>query len=182
MKKPRLGKAATAPNGRRRPQTHRKAVTRGLTPLLLAIASALIVLPTTIVVSFGLAPSFAAFVVDDGRPRYLFRTVLGMNTAALLPYVERLWVGGNDLRGAFAIVGDLYAWLAIYGAAAVGWLAFLGAPAVVSEWRKLAAARRVEKLKARQRELMEEWGAALPTEDSAPEPAPQAAAAQPVSG
>jgi hypothetical protein len=181
MKKPLLGKAAPPPNGRRRPQTHRKAVTRGLTPLLLAIASALIVLPTTIVATFGLAPSFAAFVVDDGRPRYLFRTVLGMNTAALLPYVERLWIGGNDLHGAFAIVGDLYAWLAIYGGAAVGWLAFLSAPAVVSEWRKLASERRIKKLKARQKELMEEWGAALPTEDPAPEPVPQAAA-QPASG
>jgi hypothetical protein len=141
-------------------------MTRGLTPLLLAIVSALIMLPTTIVVTFGLAPSFAALVVDDGRPRYLFRTVLGMNTAALLPYVEQLWTGGNDLGAAFSIVGNLYAWLAIYGAAAGGWLAYLCAPALVSEWRKLAAERRIAKLKARQATLVEEWGAALPVEEA----------------
>src|SRR6185312_15011712 len=70
-----------------RPRANRNALTRGLTPLLLALVSALIVLPTTIVVIFGLMPSFAALVVDEGRPRYLFRTVLGMNIAALLPYV-----------------------------------------------------------------------------------------------
>jgi hypothetical protein len=148
-----------------RPGANRNAVTRGVTPLLLALVSALIVLPTTIVVVFGLVPSFAALVVDEGRPRYLFRTVLGMNTAALLPYVERLWLGGNDLGTAFSIVGNVYAWLAIYGSAAMGWLVFLSAPAVTTEWRKFVSERRIDKLKTRQKELAAEWGTALPAEE-----------------
>lgn len=148
-----------------RPRANRKAVTRGLTPLLLAIVSALIVLPTTIVATFGLMPSLAALVVDEGRPRYLFRTVLGMNTAALLPYLERLWLGGNDMSTAFSIVGDLYAWLAIYGGSAMGWLAFQSAPALTAEWRTFVSERRVAKLIARQKELAAEWGTALPAEE-----------------
>jgi hypothetical protein len=166
---------------RHRSRTQRNALTRGLTPLLLGIASALIVLPTTIVVAFGLAPSFAALVVDERRPRYLFRTVLGMNTAALLPYVERLWTGSNDLSAAFAIVGDLYAWLAIYGAAGIGWLVFMCAPTLVAEWRKLVAERRIASLKARQNELIAEWGAALPNEEPAATP-PNAKETAPASG
>src|SRR5262245_27870704 len=141
---------AAAAKGRRRSRTPSKAVSRALTPLLLLIVSAIVILPTTIVVTFGLVPSFAALVVDEGRPRYLFRTVLGMSTAALLPYVERLWLGGHHLHAAFAIVGDLYAWLAIYGAAAVGWLAYMAAPAVVSAAREVLSERRVAKLRARQ--------------------------------
>ena len=157
-----------------RPRANRNAVTRGLTPLLLALVSALIVLPTTIVVIFGLMPSFAALVVDEGRPRYLFRTVLGMNVAALLPYVEKLWLGSNDLSGAFAIVGDLYAWLAIYGGSAMGWLVFMSAPTLMTEWRKFNSERRVAKLKSRQKELISEWGAALPIEEPAAEKADEA--------
>jgi hypothetical protein len=158
-------KVATAKRRAGRPSANRNAVTRGVTPLLLALVSALVVLPTTIVVVFGLVPSLGALVVDEGRPRYLFRTVLGMNTAALLPYVERLWLGGNDLRTAFSIVGDLYAWLAIYGGAGIGWLAFLSAPGVVTEWRKFVSERRIDKLKERQKELAAEWGTALPAEE-----------------
>lgn len=139
------------------------AVTRGLTPLLLGIVSALIVLPTTIVTMFALLPSLAALVVDEGRPRYLFRTVLGTTLAALWPYLAQLWFGRNDLNAAFAIVSDVYAWAAIYGAAGMGWLIYLSAPAAVILWRQISADREAAALKARQDALAEEWGTALPT-------------------
>jgi hypothetical protein len=154
------------------------ALTRGLTPLLIGIVSALIVLPTTIVVTFALLPSLAALVVDDGRPRYLFRTVLGTSLAALWPYLAQLWFGRNDLNAAFAIVGDVYAWAAIYGAAGMGWLIFLSAPAIVILWRQVSAGRQVAALKVRQEALAEEWGNALPlTEEPASAKAEEAVSA-----
>jgi hypothetical protein len=159
--------AAAGRPGARRPQARRFSLTRSLTPLLLAVVSALIVLPTTIVVTFALIPSLAALVVDEGRPRYLFRTVLGMNLAALWPHLEQLWLGGNELRGAVAIVGDVYAWAAVYGAAAAGWLIYLSAPPLVAGLRSLNDERRIRKLKERQKVLLAEWGDALPAADEA---------------
>lgn len=153
------------------------AFTRGLTPLLLGLASAVVVLPTTIVVTFALLPSLAALVVDEGRPRYLFRTVLGTTLAALWPYLEQLWLGSNDFHAAFAIVSNLYAWAAVYGAAGMGWLIYLCTPAVVILWRQIVAERQMAVLKARQNALAEEWGNALPLAEEVPIKAEAAASA-----
>jgi len=145
---------------RRRPNT--SAISRGLGPILISFFAALVVLPTTIVATVGLLPAIAAFMVDEDRPRYLFRGVLGMNLAALWPFLNRLWWHGNDVRLAVAIVGDVYTWAAIYGASGLGWLLFYTMPSLLAGLRRFAAQRRIEQLKSRQAELKAEWGAAIP--------------------
>jgi hypothetical protein len=167
----------------RRSRPRRFSLARSLTPLLLAVVSALIVLPTTIVVVFALVPAFAALVVDEGRPRYLFRTVLAVNLAALWPYLEQLWLGGNDMAGAAAVIGDVYAWAAVYGAAGAGWLIYLSAPAVIAGWRRFIGERRIKQLKERQKALLAEWGDVLPSaEEPAATPAEEGEAAAKASG
>jgi hypothetical protein len=138
---------------------------RGALPLMVLLVAALTILPTTIVVAVGLVPSLVALVVDDSRKRYLFRSVLGMNLAALWPFLERLWVHGNDVRMAMVIVSDVYTWAAIYGAAGLGWMMFLGLPTVMESYKKFAADRRIRKLTQAQEKLREEWGSVLPQAD-----------------
>jgi len=136
---------------------------RGLLPLLGVVVAALTVLPTTIVVAVGLLPSLVALVVDETRQRYLFRTVVGMNVAALWPFLERLWLNGNDVRLAVAIVADVYTWAALYGAAGLGWLLHMGMPSALASWQAFSARQRIAKLKKQQDQLIEEWGSALPS-------------------
>ena len=149
-------------------------VARGALPLITLIVAAFTVLPTTIVVTVSLIPSLVALVVDESRQRYLFRSVVGMNLAALWPFLERLWVHGNDVRTAMQIVSDVYTWAAIYGAAGLGWMMFLGLPSVVESAKKFVAARKIQKLTQAQETLIEEWGSVLPSMDE--EQAPEAAA------
>ena len=164
-------------SAKRRPYVSGSALSRGAGPILCLIVAALVVLPTTIVAAVGLLPAVAAFVVEEDRPRYLFRAVLGMNLAALWPFLDRLWSHGNDVRTAVAIVGDVYTWAAIYGAAGAGWLLYYGTPSLLASWRKFTAERRIEALKERQRELVAEWGAALPEGGEAEAEAKDAASA-----
>jgi hypothetical protein len=142
-------------------------IARGALPLITLIVGALTILPTTIVVTFGLVPSLVALVVDDSRQRYLFRSVLGMNLAALWPFLERLWVHGNDMRTAMNIVSDVYTWAAIYGAAGLGWMMFLGLPSLMESYKQFIAERRIQKLTEAQEKLIEEWGSVLPRGDDA---------------
>lgn len=157
-----MATARTTARMKRRRRANASALSRGLGPILISILAALVVLPTTIVATVGLLPSLAAFMVDEDRPRYLFRSVLGMNLAALWPFLDRLWWHGNDVRLAATIVGDVYTWAAIYGASGLGWLLFFTMPSLLAGFRRFTAERRIEKLKATQAELKAEWGAAIP--------------------
>jgi hypothetical protein len=139
-----------------------------LIPLIGVGFAALTILPTTIVVLVGIVPSLAALVVDETRQKYLFRSVLGMNLAALWPFLERLWLHGNEVRHAIVIVVDVYTWAVIYGAAGVGWLMFMGLPHAVTTFKEIIARQRVIKLKKIQHDLIEEWGSVLPGGETPP--------------
>ena len=134
---------------------------RTLATFAFAVVALLTVLPTAIVALVALAPSIGALIADDTPRRYLFRSVVGMNGAALWPFLESLWLRGNDIATAVAIVGDLYTWAAIYGAAGFGWLVFLSVPALIAAWRALRAERRIAALTKLQEKLREEWGGAI---------------------
>ena len=47
---------------------------------------------------------------------------------------------------------------AMYGAAAMGWMLFLGLPGAVAMFRALNAKRRIYMLRERQKDLINEWG------------------------
>lgn len=133
---------------------------------VLAVSFSLIVLliaalPTTILVAVGMTPTFVALVVDVTPGKYLTRCVAGLNAAGVVPFIGDLWSGANNIAAALNIVGDPFAWLAMYGAAAIGWLLFLGVPGAVTILRSINAKRRINLLRQTQTELLREWGDAV---------------------
>jgi hypothetical protein len=62
---------------------------------------------------------------------------------------------------AIATVTEMYAWLVMYSAAAIGWLLFLGLPGGVSMFRTLSARRRIYVLREQQKDLINEWGESI---------------------
>ena len=99
-----------------------------------------------------------AFIGDTTPGRYLTKCVAGMNFAGVIPYLYKLWTTGHDMSTAIALVTDMYAWLSMYSAAAVGWLLFLGFPGAVAMFRALNAKRRIYMLREQQKSLINEWG------------------------
>lgn len=118
-------------------------------------------LPTAMVLAVGLAPTMVALIVDMTPGRYLTRCVGGLNAAGLAPFIHKLWLGGHTMALAFSLVTDMYAWLVIYSASAIGWLLFLGFPGAVTLFRQLNARRRIYFLREKQRALLEEWGESI---------------------
>jgi hypothetical protein len=124
----------------------------------LFIAGMLFALPTMLVLTLGLLPTLVAFVVDVHPRKYAARSVGFLNFAGTLPFLISLWSGHHDLISAMRILTDVYAWLVIYSAAAVGWIIYLGMPSVAGFLMEINAARRVHKLDAQRKKLIAEWG------------------------
>lgn len=68
------------------------------------------------------------------------------------------------MDAAFAILGDPMSWMIMFGGAAVGWGFYLGLPSVVQVFLTMQAEQRVIFLTERQRELVEEWGEVITTQ------------------
>jgi len=136
----------------RRRATKPLAIATGALVLLFAA------LPTTTLLAVAMAPTLGAFIGDTTPRRYLTKCVAGMNLAGTIPFLHKLWTTSHDMATAIALVTDLYVWLSMYSAAAVGWLLFLGFPGVVAMVRALNARRRIYMLREQQKSLINEWG------------------------
>lgn len=134
---------------------------RAAKPLAIATGSLVLLfaaLPTTTLLAVGMAPTLGAFIGDTTPGRYLTKCVAGMNLAGVIPHLYKLWTTGHDMATAIGLVTDMYVWLSMYTAAAVGWLLFLGFPGVVATFRALNAKRRIYVLREQQKSLINEWG------------------------
>lgn len=115
-------------------------------------------LPTATLLVVGMVPTLVALIVDVTPGRYLTRCVAGLNFAGVVPFLHQLWSRGHTMSLALDIVTDVFAWFAIYGASAIGWLLFLGLPGAVSMARMLNGKRRIYMLREKQKLLINEWG------------------------
>lgn len=124
----------------------------------IVVMAFLFALPTVPILLLGMIPTGVALLVDRTPGKTAAVCVAGLNFAGVAPFIAMLWDGTNTLNQSFRIMTDIYSWLGMYGAAAVGWLLFLGLPPVVGSFLRIHAAQRVAHLRARQAKLKEEWG------------------------
>lgn len=114
-------------------------------------------LPTMLVLTLGLLPTLVAFVVDVNPRKYAARSVGFLNFAGTLPFLITLWSGRHDLIAAMKILTDVYAWLVIYSAAAMGWLIYMGMPSVAGFLMQFHAAQKIRSLEQARKKLIREW-------------------------
>ena len=136
----------------------KKRTTKPLVIAMGALGLLLLALPTTMVLAIGMAPTMTAFIGDRTPGRFLTKCVAGMNFAGVIPSLYHLWSTGHDLSTAMKVITDVYAWLLMYGAAAMGWALFMGLPGAVAMFRALNAKRRIYVLTEKQKDLINEWG------------------------
>ena len=126
--------------------------------ILAAVLLAATALPLTILLLAGLIPTMAASLIDSYRAKYLTRTVGFMNLAGLAPLVVQLWSNGHSMAGVADILARPVNWLAMYGAAGIGWVLFLGMPSLARIFVDIRADQLQADLKARAARLVEDWG------------------------
>lgn len=120
-----------------------------------------IALPTVLLLVVGMAPTLVAFFIVDRHPsKYSTRAVGYLNFSGCLPYALDLWRGGGvwDFEILFTIITDPFILLVMYSAAAVGWMILFGTPPFVASYLAVTSELREKTLKARQKEIIAEWG------------------------
>jgi MFS family permease len=115
-------------------------------------------LPVCILLLAGMAPTIVAYIVDQTPRRTLTLTVGPLNLTGTAPYCLQLWFGADTLHALGAYLTDVYIWLVMYLAAAIGWLLHLGMPLIVRLILEQSIERRKNKLLQIQKRLRAEWG------------------------
>jgi hypothetical protein len=142
--------------GPRRQQSGGSAiVTLGV---IVVTVMAVAALPLCLLCVAGMLPSFVAAAVDRTPRRYFMRTVGAMNLAGLAPGVLHLWEAGMTFASLRQVAASPWTWLAVYGAAGVGWLLFSSAPGVARVLLDIRVDETQRRLENRAKVLVEEWG------------------------
>jgi hypothetical protein len=145
------------PAGRAVPGRRRTPVINNLIYTAAIITLLFVMLPTALILVVGGLPTLVTLVIDRYPRHYLTRCVGCLNFAGVAPYLVKIWMHHTTLA-AMQMLTNPYAWLVMYGGAAMGWIVFLSAPSIAWLQVELMGAHRIKVLKARQRQLLEEWG------------------------
>ena len=125
---------------------------------VLVAGGAVIFLPSMMLCVIGMTPTMAAWFTDRRREKYATLCVGCMNFTGVLPFMVELWGNDHTYEHALRIMASPFSWLVMFGAAAIGWAIYFVAPGIVGMFIAMRADQRVERLRRRQRDLVEEWG------------------------
>ena len=131
-----------------------KVLWGGAVLTLLAIIS----LPTLIIFIPGMLPTSVARICDRTKQKYATLCVGGLNICGVFPFIIKLWSDNHSIAAATDTISDLFVLLVMYSAASFGWLIFLAVPPVVSTFLDVLAQRRVNILRGKQENTVENWG------------------------
>ncbi len=129
--------------------------------LILIFPFAALLLPTTLVFTTMMAPTWVAYVTDRSKERHLALTVGFLNLSGTLPAIIDLWSMGQSHDAAMMLIGDVFVWVVAYGAAMVGWVLFAVMPTFVAGYFKMTTENRIKGLARQQKTLIDEWGHAV---------------------
>lgn len=148
------GADTSAPGSGKAPSSLWRRLMSAAVLLILIIATP----GTVLLLFFAMLPTGVAYIVDSSGAKYAASSVGGMNFAAVFPALFSLWLHGNSLSTASAVLTDAFAMAAIYGAAAFGWGLHLGIPAIACAVHRVTSVGRIARLRLRQQQLIDTWG------------------------
>ena len=164
----RKGRAGTPAKGKAGAKAARAGASGSMVAIMIlgALAISLVVaLPTVPIVLLGMIPTAVAAFVDRSPHKTAAISVAGLNFAGVAPFIAVLWRGPNTLYHSIASLSDVFSWLAMYGAAALGWLLFLALPPIATSILSILSEQQTASLQAQQAKLREEWGIGMAKKD-----------------
>ncbi len=117
-----------------------------------------VLLPSCIVLTVNMVPTFVAYVVDKSHEKYLAITVGLLNACGTVPALAKLWMQGQSYDAALDISGNPFHWLMAYGAAAIGWVVYLGLPPLLGHYYGITSQARLLNHRRKQEVLVGAWG------------------------
>lgn len=126
--------------------------------IFMLLVTAVIFLPTTILFSVCLIPTFVAFVTDNHWPKTAWLTVGAMNLAGTIPGWFLLWDQGHTIQMAIHMIIQPMTIIISFSGAAVGWLIYYNVPSLVAGIILKKNEYRLREVEKRQKELIRKWG------------------------
>lgn len=117
-----------------------------------------VLLPSCIVITVNMVPTIVAYVVDRSYEKYLAITVGLLNVCGTLPVVAELWQQGQSYDAALRLSSSPFHWLMAYGAAAIGWVVYLGLPPILGHYYMITSQARLHNHQHKQQILVQAWG------------------------
>jgi len=155
----------------KRPPRRRGGGGGALLLLLLLAPAGLMMMPTSVLVLAGLAPTFVAYLIDRDPEKSAALTVGAMNLCGIAPFVVRLWQRGHEMGITLQMLADPGTWLIMFGAAAIGWLLYFFIPQIVAAIISLRNEAKIKELEERRGLLIADWGPEIMGKgDDKPEP------------
>ncbi len=114
--------------------------------------------PSCMVLTINMVPTIVAYVVDRSREKYLAVTVGLLNVCGSLPALAALWQQDQSYGAALDIASNPFYWLMAYGAAAIGWVVYLGLPPILEHYYGITSHARLHNHQRKQQILVEAWG------------------------
>jgi len=131
---------------------------RGQVLILFSLISAIIFMPTTIMLFLGMLPTLVAGLVDRSGKGTKALTVGSMNLAGCTPFLLDLWTIDHSSENALRIISDPRTIIVIYCAAGVGYLIDWAMSGIVGTIMVQRSGYRMKEIKKRQAALVERWG------------------------
>lgn len=116
------------------------------------------ILPTTILLFFGMLPSIIARFIDRSKLKTQTLTIAFLNFAAVFPFWFELIHGEHVLRRALDILIDPLHIVIMYGGALMGYLIDWGLSGIVSSMMIQKGQGRLKQIRKTQKELVDRWG------------------------
>jgi hypothetical protein len=126
--------------------------------VFMIFVTALVFLPTTIVIAICMAPTLVAAIVDNHARKTAWLTVGAMNFAGTVPGVFNLWDMGHTVPAAFQLVAQPLIIMFSFGGAAVGWMIYYNLTPIVAMIILRKNEVRLKDIEKRQKELVKQWG------------------------
>jgi hypothetical protein len=126
--------------------------------IFMIFVTALVFLPSTIVVSICMVPTLVAAIVDNNLRKTAWLTVGAMNFAGTVPAVFNVWDMGHTVPAAFQLVAQPMTIMLSFGGAAVGWMIYYNLTPIVAMIILKKNEVRLREIEKRQKELVKKWG------------------------
>lgn len=140
-------------------KSNKKIGVKSIITLVILITLSLVFSSTSIILIFGMLPTFVAIFIDNSKEKLKPLTVGAMNLAGCFPFILELWLDKiHDVSSALDKILEPRTMVIIYLAAAIGYLidwAMTGIVASISYQNGQSRLKEIEKL---QKKLEERWG------------------------
>lgn len=126
--------------------------------LIIFFVTAVVFLPTTVLLFIGMMPTTAARLVDRSKARTKVFTVGFLNFAGCFPYWFKLVEQGHKFENAMQILSNPTTIVVMYAAAGIGYLIEWAVTNMVAGFMVQRGKKRLEDIQKFQEDMVLRWG------------------------